>query len=65
MKHVDELCEENIRLRVIGRREGLPIYVVKTIYKVEEKTKKNTKFQFNIAFNYGGRAEIIDVISIE
>lgn len=61
MNHIDELCEKKIRLKVIGRREGLPANIIKTINKAEEKTRDNRKCQVNIAFNYGGRAEIIDV----
>ncbi len=51
---------ENIKLRVIGDRENnMPEEIKNKMIKMEEKTKNNTGLKFNIAFNYGGRDEII------
>lgn len=51
---------ENIKLRVIGDREkNMPEEIKQKMIKMEEKTKNNTGLQFNIAFNYGGRDEIV------
>ena len=51
---------ENIKLRVIGDREkNMPEEIKAKMIKMEEKTKNNTGLQFNIAFNYGGRDEIV------
>ena len=51
---------ENIKLRVIGDREkNMPEEIKNKMLQMEEKTKKNTGLKFNIAFNYGGRDEII------
>ena len=52
---------ENIKLRIIGDLESknIPDVLRKKMYKMEERTKNNTGLQLNIAFNYGGRAEIL------
>ena len=51
--------DENIKVRVIGKIEELPKELYKEIKEVEEKTKNNTGMVLNIAFNYGGRDEIV------
>ena len=51
---------ENIKLRVIGDREhNMPEEIKAKMIKMEERTKNNTGLKFNIAFNYGGRDEIV------
>lgn len=50
---------ENIKLRVIGEKENIPQDIQKKIDKLTEKTKNNTGLVLNIAFNYGGRNEIV------
>ncbi len=50
---------ENIKLRILGDKSGVPENIRKKMIKMEEKTKDNTGLQLNIAFNYGGRAEIV------
>jgi len=54
------LLENNIRFRVIGRPEELAPDVQHELEIGIERTDKNTGMQFNIALNYGGRAEIVD-----
>jgi len=54
------LNKNNICLRVIGRRDGLPENLVKKIEKVDSSTQKNRSFFLNLAINYGGQEEIID-----
>lgn len=56
----DALIRENLRLRVIGRREGLPDEVVRAIEAVEAATANLTGPTLCLAINYGSRAEIID-----
>ena len=51
--------DENIKVRVIGKIEDLPKDLYKEIKEVEEKTKNNTGMVLNIAFNYGGRDELV------
>lgn len=55
---------ENIKIRVIGEKENIPPDIQKKIDKLVEKTKNNTGLTLNIAFNYGGRHEIIHATKI-
>jgi len=50
---------KNIKIRVIGEKENIPPDIQVKIDKLVEKTKNNTGLVLNIAFNYGGRAEIV------
>ena len=50
---------ENIKVKIIGSRDGLSEKMKKSIEKCMEKTKNNTGTTFNIALNYGGRNEIL------
>lgn len=50
---------DNIKLKIIGDIDSLPNKLRSKMVKMEERTKDNTGMQFNIAFNYGGRAEIV------
>ena len=61
-KRVGRLLRENIRLQFMGRREGVPDKVLKTLTAAAKKTKDNTGMILNLAFNYGGRQEIIDAV---
>ena len=54
------LKKNNIRFRVIGRPEELSADVQNELELGIQQTSSNTGMQFNIALNYGGRAEIVD-----
>jgi undecaprenyl diphosphate synthase len=54
------LQENNIRFNVIGRPDGLAPEIQLELADAERLTAANTGLQFNIALNYGGRAEIVD-----
>ncbi|WP_027128045.1 isoprenyl transferase [Fusobacterium perfoetens] len=56
------LLDNNVRFMVSGRKEGVSESLLKAIEKLQEETSKDYKMTLNIAFNYGGRAEIIDAI---
>lgn len=56
---LDELHANNVRVNIIGSREGLPADIAELIDKVIQTTEDNTAFSLNIAFNYGGRDEIL------
>jgi undecaprenyl diphosphate synthase len=59
----DELHRMNVRIRFIGRRNWrVPRSVLKEIRAAEELTASNTGTTLSIAFNYGGRAEIVDAV---
>lgn len=55
---VKKSMKNNVRCRVIGRREELSEDIVESIINLEEQTKNNTGLNFTIAINYGGRDEI-------
>ncbi len=57
---VNKLSEHNVRLRVIGLKEGLSKDLQKLIAKAETVTQNNTGLQLNIALNYGGRWDIVN-----
>ena len=55
-----ELDQEGVRMRFIGRREGVAADLVERMEWAEAKTSANERITLFIAFNYGGRAEIVD-----
>jgi undecaprenyl diphosphate synthase len=55
-----ELHEEGVRMRFIGRRTGVAPELLEQMRWAEEKTAANERITLFVAFNYGGRAEIID-----
>lgn len=59
---VPELHEKGVRVRFIGRRQGLPDKVAEQIKWAEELTADNREMTLFVAFNYGGRAEITDAV---
>lgn len=61
-KKAKKLVKDNIRFQTIGRTERIPDVLLKTINSVVEKTKNNTGLIMNLAFNYGGRLEIVDAV---
>jgi undecaprenyl diphosphate synthase len=55
-----ELHEEGVRMRFIGRREGVSEELVERMAWAEALTNENERITLFVAFNYGGRAEILD-----
>ncbi len=55
-----ELHQEGVRMRFIGRREGVPARLRQKMDWAEELTRDNARMTLFVAFNYGGRAEIVD-----
>ena len=62
-KELATLMENNIRFVPIGRVDGLDPSVQRELRYAEEQTSKNTGLLFQIALNYGGRAEIVDTVN--
>ena len=56
---LETLHRRNVRVRILGSRKGLTPDLLELISKVEETTRENTAFNLNIAFNYGGRDELL------
>ncbi|HKP20737.1 MAG TPA: polyprenyl diphosphate synthase, partial [Thermoleophilaceae bacterium] len=55
-----ELHDEGVRMRFVGRREGLSEELTRRMDWAEELTGENERITLFVAFNYGGRAEIVD-----
>lgn len=55
-----ELDAEGVRMRFLGRREGVAPELVERMSWAEERTAGNERISLFVAFNYGGRAEIVD-----
>ena len=53
------LHRDGVRIRIVGSRDGLSEEIIGLIDEAIEKTKDNTRLTLNIAFNYGGRGEIV------
>ena len=61
LRNYDELLGgEDVRLKIIGRKEGLSDTLIALINEVEEKSKNRKQLTVSIALNYGGRQEICD-----
>ena len=59
-RETPELHAEGVRMRFIGRRSGIDPGLAERMRWAEEMTAGNDRIRFFIAFNYGGRAEIVD-----
>jgi undecaprenyl diphosphate synthase len=59
-KETPELDAEGVRMRFIGRRQGVEASLIERMAWAQEKTAGNDRIDLFIAFNYGGRAEILD-----
>jgi undecaprenyl diphosphate synthase len=59
-RETPELDEEGVRMRFIGRREGVAPELIELMDWAEAETAANERITLFVAFNYGGRAEIID-----
>jgi undecaprenyl diphosphate synthase len=59
-RETPELHEEGVRMRFVGRREGLNEELVRRMGWAEKLTGENDRITLFVAFNYGGRAEIVD-----
>jgi undecaprenyl diphosphate synthase len=55
-----ELDSEGVRMRFVGRREGVDPSLIELMDWAEEQTAANDRITLFVAFNYGGRAEILD-----
>ena len=56
---IDELDEKNVRIRILGDKQGLPDLQRAAVISAEERTRNNTGLNLCIALNYGGRQEIV------
>jgi undecaprenyl diphosphate synthase len=61
-REVPELHESGVRLNHIGRLERIPARSRQGVLDAIELTKHNDRLILNVAFNYGGRAEVVDAV---
>ena len=61
-RHLDALDDEGVRLRHIGDLAGLPPRLRSSVLAAVERTAPNSRIHVNVAFNYGGRADIVDAV---
>ena len=59
-RETPELHDEGVRIRFLGRRDGIDPKLVERMEWAEALTAGNDRIRFFVAFNYGGRAEIVD-----
>jgi undecaprenyl diphosphate synthase len=59
-KELTSFHGKGVRLKIVGRREGLRPSILRAIEAAEDVTKENTRATFAICLNYGGRTEIVD-----
>ena len=57
-----ELAKKGVRIKFIGRRQGMPQEVLKAMDEAAQITMASTVMTLNIAFNYGARSELVDAI---
>nr|WP_236960120.1 isoprenyl transferase [Methylobacterium durans] len=57
-----DLHSSNVRIRIIGEREGLSPDIAAVLREAEERTRANTGLTLVVAFNYGGRQEILGAV---
>jgi undecaprenyl diphosphate synthase len=55
-----ELHDQGVKMRFVGRREGVLPELIEQMEWAEAKTAANTRLTLYVAFNYGGRSEILD-----
>ncbi|MGD9001091.1 MAG: isoprenyl transferase [Anaerolineae bacterium] len=61
-REVPELHERGVQLRHVGRLERIPPDLERRVREAIDLTKNNDRLVLNVAFSYGGRAEIVDAI---
>jgi undecaprenyl diphosphate synthase len=57
---LEELYENNVRVRMMGKRDHLPNHTVEAVEAAIERTKNNTGLILNFALNYGSRDEMVE-----
>ena len=61
-RELEELHREGVQLRHVGRLEGISDSLATKVHHAIDLTKNNDRIILNVAFNYGGRAEIVDAV---
>jgi undecaprenyl diphosphate synthase len=59
-RELPDLAEQGVRVRFIGRRDRAPVGLQARIAAMEDRTELNTRINLWVAFDYGGRAELVE-----
>lgn len=62
-KDFKKLHKKGAKIKFIGRRENIPTNILQLFDEMEKITENNININLNIAFNYGGRQELVDVFN--
>ena len=63
LSQFEKFCDKNIRVVVSGKRDKLPLDLLKKIDEIEQKTKNFNKIIVNLCVDYGGQTEIVDAVN--
>ena len=55
--------KNDVKIKIIGEKKGLPNNILKILSVIEKQTKENKKLNLNIAFNYGTNKELLSIIN--
>ena len=58
-RNLNRLAQEGVKIRILGTRQGLPDDILELVKRAEDRTADNDAFNLCIAFNYGGREEVL------
>lgn len=58
-RDLNRLAQEGVKIRILGTRQGLPDDILELVKRAEDRTADNDAFNLCIAFNYGGREEVL------
>jgi undecaprenyl diphosphate synthase len=61
-RELPDLAKQGVRTRFFGRRDRIPQYLQEKMAALERETAENDRLQLWIAFDYGGRAELVDAV---
>jgi undecaprenyl diphosphate synthase len=61
-RELGELHRQGVQLRHVGRLEGISDSLTAKVHRAIDLTKNNERITLNVAFNYGGRTEIVDAV---
>ncbi len=63
-KKLKQIIKQGIKINIIGRKQGLPNDIKKTINIIQKKTINNKTITLNLALNYGAKDEILNALKI-
>ena len=61
-KKIDSMIRKGVKIRVIGRKDNLPVWLLDTLNDSQQRTKDGKNLTVNVALNYGGRYDILQAV---